>query len=79
MTRRAVVVAPARIRCRSKSPFGDCGLSVHHGGDLHAVPIGDDFWFAYEGGGRRATRVGYGTFHGGEWCAAPCYCNEESA
>lgn len=49
--------------CRSRSEFGRCGLDADHGGDMHAVPIGDTVWFGYHSGrGRRATRVGYGRF-----------------
>lgn len=73
-----VEVAPARTRCRSASPFGKCGLAVGHGGELHAVPIGVNFWFAYQGGGQRATAVGYGTFHGGEWCACHPGCERRA-
>lgn len=75
MTQFVVTVAPTRTRCRSKSPFGACGLTIRHGGPRHAVPIGDGLWFGYRGGGRLAVAVGYGKFHGRRWCTLPCYCN----
>jgi hypothetical protein len=47
--------------CRSRSRFGRCGRDVHHA-DPHAVPVGDDVWFAYLGRGRLAVPLGYGQF-----------------
>ncbi len=53
----------ASSRCRSRSRFGDCGLDANHGGDLHAVRIGDEVWFGYRSSrGRKAVHVGYGRF-----------------
>jgi hypothetical protein len=54
---------PTGTLCRSRSRFGHCGGASKHGGDMHAVPIGDTVWFGYRSGrGRPATHVGYGQF-----------------
>jgi hypothetical protein len=56
-------------RCRSHGRFGKCSLPADHG-ELHAVQIGVDFWFAYRVAGSRSTSVGYGRFRKGVWCPA---------
>jgi hypothetical protein len=48
--------------CRSRSRFGRCGLEAGHGGDMHAVEIGDDVWFGYHSGRGQSASVGYGRF-----------------
>ena len=47
---------PARpAPCRSRSRYGQCGLSEHPGD--HAVPIGDGVWFGYTRGNGKP--IGY--------------------
>jgi hypothetical protein len=60
-------------KCRSRSQYGDCWLSSKHDGE-HAVPIGDDLWFAYPRP-RTDGFLGYAVFCGDRLAAAPHYCD----
>jgi hypothetical protein len=59
-------VTPTVATCRSRSRFGCCGRPQQHDGP-HAVPIGDGMSYGYRRGG---GALGYGHFHGDEFCQA---------
>lgn len=53
-------------RCRSRAKYGRCGRPSKHAGP-HGVPVGDDFWFGYQPGGKP---LGYGRFNGDQFASA---------